>query len=172
MIVYQPAYDLYHSVYRLVKLLSFFHRGEFVEIDRLRIWDYYFLYPNRLKYVKLKLEEKDIKELIKNYILRPDNPYELIFDDRKMFEKIRPYQMSAIKYLASIGVINKDYLKENKVTKISEDVFRKINEELETMTVQEDNTLKLLTSHFFLVPLYGKDGLKEKTNLLESRYDG
>lgn len=88
-----------------------------------------------------------------------------------MFEKIRPYQMSAIKYLASLGIINKDYLKENRITKISKDIFNELDTKFEKLSVQELNTVKLLTSHFYFMPLYGENGLKEKTKLLESKYD-
>lgn len=171
MIVYQPSFDVYHTLYRIIKLLSYFERDEYIEIDRLRIWDYYLLFPNKLKDISFKQDEKQIKDLINNYILKPKNPYEQILNDRKMFEKIRPYQMSAIKYLASLGIINQDYLKQNKITKISKEIFKDFNSELIDMTVQEENTIKLLTSHFYLMPLYGENGLKSKTNLLESRYD-
>jgi hypothetical protein len=171
MIVYQPAFDLYHTVYRLITLLSYFDRNEYIEIERLRIWDYYFLYPNKLKEMSFKQDEKQIKDLINNHIFKPKNPYEQILNDRKMFEKIRPYQMSAIKYLASLGIINKDYLKENRITKISKDIFNELDTKFEKLSVQEINAVKLLTSHFYFMPLYGENGLKEKTKLLESKYD-
>ena len=171
MIVYQPAFDLYHTLFRIMKLLSYFEKNDYIEIERLRIWDYYLLFPNKLKEVTLKQNEKQIKDLINNYIVKPKNPYEQILNDRKMFEKIRPYQMSAIKYLASLGIINQDYLKHNKITKISKEIFNDFNKEFINMTIQEENTIKLLTSHFYLMPLYGNNGLKSKTNLLESKYD-
>ncbi len=171
MIVYQPAFDLYHTLFRIMKLLSYFDRDEFIEIERLRIWDYYLLFPNKLKDISFKQDEKQIKDLITNFIVRPKNPYEQILNDRKMFEKIRPYQMSAIKYLASLGIINQDYLKQNKITRISKEMLKEFNNEFIDMTVQEENTIKLLTSHFYLMPLYGENGLKGKTNLLESKYD-
>ena len=116
MIVYQKAFDLYHTVYRMIKLLAHFNQDGLIEIDRLRIWDYYLLYPNKMDKIKLKREEKDIKKIIKNYILTDDNPYEIVINDRKMFEKIKPYQMTAIKCLASYGIINKDYLQENRIS--------------------------------------------------------
>ncbi len=171
MIVYQQAFDLYHSVYRLIKLLAYFDRNDYVEIERLRIWDYYLLYPNKMSQIKLKREEKDIKSIIRTYILKPENPYERILNDRKMFEKIKPYQMAAIKCLASYGIINMDYLILNRITIISKDLFDKYENDFKDLSAQEGNTIRLLTSHFYLMPLNGEDGLKERTNLLESKYD-
>ena len=92
-------------------------------------------------------------------------------NDRKVFEKIKPYQMTAIKCLASYGIINKNYLNNNKITSISKEIFDKYSDDFKTLSVQEENTIKLLTSHFYNMPLVGINGLKSKTQLLESKYD-
>lgn len=171
MIVYQKAYDLYHAVYRMMKLLAHFKQDGLIEIDRLRIWDYYLLYPNKMKNIRLKREEKDVKQIIKNYIIKEDNPYEMVINDRKMFEKIKPYQMTAIKCLASYGIVNKDYLQENRISNINKNIFDDYAEDFKDLSVQEENTIKLLTSHFYQISLFGVDGLKSRTGLLESKYD-
>lgn len=88
MIVYQPAFDLYHTVYRLITLLSYFDRNEYIEIERLRIWDYYFLYPNKLKEMSFRQDEKQIKDLINNHIFKPKNPYEQILMIEKCLKKL------------------------------------------------------------------------------------
>ncbi|MCT4142353.1 ABC-three component system middle component 5 [Elizabethkingia anophelis] len=171
MIVYQPSFDLYHTIFRLINILGYFDRDESIEIERLRIWDYYLLFPNKLKNIRLKQDERDIRGMINSFILKNENPYEQILNDRKMFEKIRPYQMSALKYLASIGLINNDYLNNNRITKVSRSILVQLSDITDELTIQEKNTIKLLTSHFYYVPLYGTDGLKDRTNLLESKYD-
>tara|TARA_B110000003_G_C16570162_1_gene503970 strand:+ start:250 stop:771 length:522 start_codon:yes stop_codon:yes gene_type:complete len=171
MIVYQKSFDLYHTVYRMIKLLAHFKEDGVIEIDRLRIWDYYLLYPNKMQEIKLKREEKDVKTIIKQFITRPENSYEKVMNDRKVFEKIKPYQMTAIKCLASYGIINKNYLNNNKITSISKEIFDKYSDDFKTLSVQEENTIKLLTSHFYNMPLVGVNGLKSKTQLLESKYD-
>ena len=72
MIVYQKSFDLYHTVYRMIKLLAHFKEDGVIEIDRLRIWDYYLLHPNKMQEIKLKREEKDIIIIIiKQFITRP-----------------------------------------------------------------------------------------------------
>jgi hypothetical protein len=171
MIIYHQAFDLYHTVYRMIQLLSYFKRGEYVEVERLRIWDYYLLFPNTLKEIRLKRSEKEIKDIIKNLIEKEDNPYEEILDNRKMFEKIKPYQMTAIKSLASYGLINKDYLTSNRISTISSDKFKNYSDKLDKLEAREINAIKLLTSHFYQVSLYGEYGLKDRSKLLESKYD-
>jgi len=67
-IVYHPAYDLYHTVYRMLHILTKFDKSDFVEVDRIRIWDFYILFPEKIYGIKLKREEVDIKELIKRFV--------------------------------------------------------------------------------------------------------
>ena len=68
MIIYHQAFDLYHTAYRIIQLLTYFKRGESVEIERLRIWDYYLLFPIEMQRIKFSLNEKEIKEHIKTFI--------------------------------------------------------------------------------------------------------
>lgn len=171
MIVYHQAFDLYHTVYRLLQILTYFNRNEYVELDRLRIWDFYLLFPDKMHSIKLKREEDDIRKLMKSFISKKENPYEVVMDSRKMFEKIKPYQLTAIKCLASYGIINKEFLTENRVTVISKDLLEGHTAKFESLDDHEMNTVKLLTSHFYQMSMFGTNGLKARTGLLESRYD-
>lgn len=170
MIVYHQAFDLYHTSYRMIQLLTYFGRGESVEVDRLRIWDYYLLFPIEMQRIKFSINEKDIKSYIKEYITKgeKENPYEIILDSRKMFEKMKPYQMVALKSLASYGIINIDYVTTERVIPISEEMVIRHSPLFEPLSVKEQNTIKLLTSHYYLMNL---TELKEKTNLIQYRYD-
>lgn len=171
MIVYHPAFDLYHTVFRIARILSHYKGDAEIEVDRLRIWDFYLLFPNKISAVKLKKTETDIRDYFKRFIPRQENPYELFLDNRKMFERIKPYQLQAIKMLASHGIIDSDSLKSNKILVLSAGHLKKYSENLGELSPREKNTIAILTSHFYLMSLYGPDGLKERTNLLESKYD-
>lgn len=171
MVVYHPAFDLYHSVYRILQLLTFSDRKEYVELDRLRIWDFYLLFPEKIHTICLKKEEIDIRKLFNTYISKKENPYETVLDNRKMFEKIKPYQITAIKCLASYGIIKKEFLVENRVTIISKEILKEYISKFEPLTPTEMNLISILTSHFHQVSMYGSMGLKERTKLLESKYD-
>jgi hypothetical protein len=173
MIVYHPAFDLYHCVYRILQILTHFKRKEkqYVEIDRLRIWDYYLLFPDQIHNIKLKQDENDIKKLIKFYIPQENNPYNEVADNRKMFEKIKPYQLTAVKCLASYGVINKEFLNENRVVILSSNLLESYVSRSEPLSIRERNIIGLMTSHFNEMSMFGPAGLKARTKLLESRYD-
>ncbi|WP_278717349.1 MULTISPECIES: ABC-three component system middle component 5 [Bacteroides] len=170
MIIYHPAFDLYHTVYRMLQLLIHLKSYETIEVERLRIWDFYMLFPEKISTIKLKREEKDIKDLIRTFIPPKNNPYEKVYDNRKMFEKIKPYQMAALKSLASYGIINKDYLVNNHISplaNLSENQFLCIGE----LSSREKNAMALLTSHFYQMSLFGANGLKDRSGLMEYKYD-
>lgn len=175
MIVYHQAFDLYHTAYRIILLLSFLKkskRGDVVEFDRLRIWDYYLLFPQKMIEISFNRQEADVKRIIKQYIAEKKiSTYEFVLDDKKMFNKMYHYQTLALKSLASYGIINIDYPITKKISLISDDIFKKSQEMLSEISTKEQNVLGLLTSHYYIMPLNGVNGLKNKTNLIESRYD-
>ena len=171
MLVYNPAFDMYHTVFRILNILSYHSRGEYVETERLRIWDFYLLFPEEVENITLRRDEKEVRSLIKNQISTKSNPYRNISDSRKLFEKIRPYQMNALKCMSSYGLINDDYVSLNKVKLLQHVKLKKSNPLLIQNNQLQMNVIKLMTSHFFLMPLYGEKGLKKRTGLLEHKYD-
>lgn len=171
MIVYNQAFDYYHAIYRIIRFLTHFKRGEFVEVDRLRIWDFYMLFPDQVHSIKLKTDEKEIRDLRKRFIKQKNNPYNEVFDNKKVFEKLKPYQITAIECLASYGIINKELLKEKRVSIISEKLLKDYNAKFEDLTYTEQNVIALMTLHFSTISMFGPDGLKSRTQLMVSKYD-
>lgn len=166
MLVYHSAFDMYHSIYRMIQLLSNLKKDH-VELERLRIWDYYLAFPNEMTKIRFEKDAVDIKNLFP----KKSNPYELVLDGKIIFEKMRPYQLTAIKTLASHGLIDKSYLTENRVTKIKIEHLEEVLGRFEELSNRESNIIKIMTTYFHSMPLYGKDGLKDRTSLLEFRYD-
>jgi hypothetical protein len=121
--------------------------------------------------IKLKSSENDVKQIIRQFISKDVNPYEGFSDSRKIFEKIKPYQIGALKCLASYGIINIDFLSVGKVKIISKDLLTDYGQRFQPLSRREENAMHLLTSHFYQMSLFGNDGLKERTGLLESKYD-
>nr|WP_321375740.1 ABC-three component system middle component 5 [uncultured Bacteroides sp.] len=171
MIIYNQAFDLYHCIYRILNFLNRFNAGDIIEIDKLRIWDFYFLFPNKVYDIKLKQEEKDIRVLRKQFIKRTTNPYEMIFEDRKIFEKLKPYQLSALNCIASYGIVNKEMLAQQRISIEDKELLNIYISRFEELSPKEKNVISLMTSHFYNMSLFGQYGLKSRTNLMESKYD-
>lgn len=171
MIIYNQAFDYYHAIYRMIQLLSHFKKKEFVELDRLRIWDFYLLFPDKVHKIRLTREEKDVKNLLRRFVKPQENPYNEVVDNKKVFERIRPYQITALHCLASYGIINTELLRENRISVISDEKLASFQVEFEALSEREQNVIAIMTSHFYFVSLFGANGLKNRTGLLESKYD-
>jgi hypothetical protein len=171
MIVYNQALDLYHTIYRFLQFLNRFESGVLIEVERLRIWDFYLLFPSKIHDIRLKQNESDIRKIRKEFIKDVNNPYERISEDRKIFEKIKPYQLAALNCIASYGIIDKALLNQQRISIIQKDILNEFVKNFEELSPKEKNVIALMTSHYFQLSLFGSDGLKNRTNLMESKYD-
>lgn len=172
MILYNNAFDLYHTIFRMLHLLNRLDNEQTIEIDKIRIWDYYLLFPNEIFKIRPKKNEIDFKKILKDLKISKENPYQNIFDERKTLEKIKPYQFSALNCLASYNIIEKDSLLEDQIKIKSKDILKKYSESVGELSFREKNIISIVTSNFYDISLFGKDGLKSRSNLIESKYDG
>jgi len=83
---------------------------------------------------------------------------------------MKPYQMSALKCLASYGLIDSELLPKNRVVRTTKEIPQKLLEKLSELSIEKSNVIKLLVG-FNELSLYGKMGLKYRTGLIEFRYD-
>ncbi|WP_232657427.1 ABC-three component system middle component 5 [Tenacibaculum maritimum] len=142
-----------------------------IEIDRLRIWDFYLLFNNEIRKIKPRRNEKDFKGLLKELNLREENPYQIIKDERKTLETIKPFQYSALNCLASYGIIDKKSLIEDQVYVKSRKLLIQYINSIGALSIREQNVISIVTSTFYDITLFGDKGLKNRTNLIESKYD-
>lgn len=171
MIIYNQAFDLYHAIHRLLLFLNRFDEGSSIEIDRIRIWDFYLLFPNQVHSIRLKQTDAEIRRFRRELIKKTKNPYDEIPDNRKVFEKIRPYQMAAINCIASYGIINKDDLRTDQISIINKSRILDYVKHLGEASEKDNNVIILMTTYYSTIRLSGNDGLKDMTNLIESKYD-
>ncbi len=166
MLVYHPAFDPYNCAFRMLQLLDYMKLSE-IELDRLRIWDFYFTFPNEVRKITFPQSLAPLKQIFKK---KESNPYEDIIDTRGIADRMKPYQMSALKSLASYELIDSKMLSEKVVKRTNKEVPKNLLEKFGELTIEKENILKLITG-FSDLPLYGKMGLKARTGLIEFKYD-
>ncbi len=167
MLVYHPAFDLYNCIFRMLQLLSYAKEDE-IHIDKLRIWDFYTTFPNLVREMSFP---SDLKHLKDNIFKEKRNPYEEITDQKQIFERMKTYQLSAIKCLASYGFVDSKLLSKNKVKKTDKEIPEALKAKLNDLANQKGNVIKLVTSDLVNLPLFGDKGWKARTGLLEFKYD-
>ncbi len=170
MITYNPAFDLYHSIFRIAHILRKMEERKRYEIDCVRIWDFYMLYPNKLSNVLLKVDEKELREARKLLKLK-ETSYDYKGDIRKLFEWIKPFQLSALGCLVSCGILDKDAFEVGYVEVVNLDMLDTFVNKAGDISVHEKNVLHFLSFLFSGMPLTGVYGMKHRTKLMESKYD-
>lgn len=167
MLIYHPAFDLYNCIFRMLQLLTFMKENE-IEVDRLRLWDFYLTFPGEVRKIQFPKDLLELRKVFKNSEI---NPYEDLLDAKKIIDRMKPYQLTALKSIASYEFISSDSLAKGVVKKVSMD---KVPSELQKVILTDDtektNILKLVTG-FRDLPLFGAGGLKARTGLIEFNYD-
>ena len=172
MITYNPAFDLYHSIFRMAHIVNCLKEGECFEIDKVRIWDFYLLYPSKAFDIDVKpRKEKDIYDARERWVEKERNPYEYNGDNRKLFEWIKPVQVSALSCLVSCGILKKEEYLNNRVCISNRQALDNFLSHAGPLTPSERNTLSFMGYFSRFVSLSGFNGLKARTQLLESKYD-
>ena len=86
----------------MAHILKSLQGGECFEIDKIRIWDFYLLYPSKIFDIDIKpRKEKAVYAAREQWIEKERNPYEYKGDNRKLLEWIKPVQVSALSCLVS-----------------------------------------------------------------------
>lgn len=163
MLVYHPAFDIYNCAFRMLQLLSLMEESE-IELDKLRIWDFYLTFPNEARQITFPRDLFELKRIFKN---KPDNPYEDLIDPKRIAERMNPYQLSALRYLASYGLIDNNLFQKNIVKRTEKELPSEFQQKLSEINTEKENIIKLVKGFNFLA----LRGLKERTGLLEFRYD-
>lgn len=122
MLIYHPAYDIYHTSFRVLKILES-NTTECLELEKLRILDYILLFPHELKYITVPVDFSSIKRKYH------ENSYNRIFNRKKVFQQIQHYFQLSLQCLISYGAIDIEKYKAGLVCKSTNfnDVVLKIN---------------------------------------------
>jgi hypothetical protein len=166
MLVYHPAFDLYHCVFRLLQILENMKRKD-VEVDRLRIWDFYLTFPNEARNISFPNELRELKRVFRS---KDPNPYEDLVDAKRILYRMKSYQVAGLKCLASYDLIDTEELNRGIVKRTERTIPHEIKEKLGRLNTEQENILKLVQG-FNELPLFGRSGLKDRTGLIDFKYD-
>ncbi len=164
MLIYHPAFDAYHCVFRLLKLVQ--HLND-IEVSKLRILDFYLVFPSEVSKVRLS-DNNQIKKTatsLQNVFHGPVNA-------TQTFRDMHDLQIAAINSLiasniidgaqAELGIIHRTSLQLPDLTIETTDL---------ELSEQENIIFKFILNDLSNLPLNGTDGLKHRTGLMEFRYD-
>jgi hypothetical protein len=151
----------------MLQLLTAMKQHE-VELDRLRIWDFYLTFPNEARKISFPAALFELKKKI--FKQKIENPYEDLIDAKKIIERMKPYQIAALHCIASYSLIDAKSLSKNVVIRTEKEIPKELLSKFEDTSAEKSSIIKLVIGLAEL-PLYGAKGLKYRTGLIEFRYD-
>lgn len=164
MLVYHPAYDAYHCLFRMMAIVE---RVDEVEIDKLKMLDFYILFPSLLSKIKMPRQFVKIKkdaERIRNEYHDPINP-------GITFKDMRHIQDAAIKCMLAAGYISHESLENGFVARTNKALPDTLKIEMNLFIDKKDPFSTFIIQKLAKFHLMGPDGLKSRTQLMEYRYD-
>jgi hypothetical protein len=167
MLTYHPALDAYHSAFRILRILAAFE-GERIEVDKIRILDFLLAFPHLLSQdVRLP---NTTKARVRRLAIKA-NSYRLSASPRLVFVKMTPLQHQAIKLLASTRLIGVEEPSHQFIFKTRTAPPPKLSRAIAQKNGRDSELISILTRDVASFPLLGSGGLKDRTNLMEFRYD-
>lgn len=167
MLIYHPAQDVNHCVYRILLMLKHSVHETF-DIELYRLQDFYFLFPHLLKFIsplpsELRAYSKPVKQI--------PEPYELLNNTKRILFELESLQTVAIQNLLAKNILDLDAYKEKKLKLSKTELPLHLIEALATDKVAKEDWFRLIVNEFPLINFNGQRGLKKRTGLMEYRYD-
>lgn len=166
MLIYSPAFDIQHAMFRILRLLESMPKQS-VDVDRVRILDFFILFPEKIEAICFPAELRKQRALFKvGY-----NPYRHLENPRRMLFDLEPFQLAALQCIAAYGLIDKDALRKSQVVRTTKSLPEHLAERIKQRNKDNRVLVDLLSVEFSRLPFFGDGGLKERSGLSEVRYD-
>lgn len=161
MLVYHPAFDSYHCLFRSIAILEIYSE---IDIDRLRILDFCLSFPAMV--AKFRLSGSTIS--VKKTALTFANPYRDPINSKAMFLNLAPIQTAAYSCLTATGLA---IMKSNVISLTDAALPQVIKQRCLDLRSEEKVFFENMITVLMEIPLLGVDGIKSRSGLMEYRYD-
>jgi hypothetical protein len=168
-LTYEPAFDAFHAAYRALRLRAVLAKGKPLHRDHIRILDFYQLFPHRIDGIRLMPQHRKYRRLAFAY--ESKRPYGEQPDDKLLFDRMEPLQLTALDTLAVQGFVEAEKWKRGEVAMTEKPLPKELSQriaEANKSDAELEAFLAILGADYELI---GANGLKARTGLLEYRQD-
>lgn len=166
---FQPAFDVFHTMFRYLRIRDVLGNEKSIHRDQLRIADFYLAFFFRAEYIRLRPGDQSIKRIARS--IGPSSLYQKQPDDGLLFARMAPIQHASLRSLIHYGYFEPDQAAISFVAKTDLRVPEELQQRIVSINIVDkevvDSIVKLVREY----PLTGRDGLKSRTGLMEYRYD-
>lgn len=164
MLIYHPAFDAYHAAFRMIAISE---RVQRLEIDKARILDFYLLFPFAISSIKLPDQLKGFRKEAKKLA----NPFHDPMDRRSTFRDMRYIQEVALKCIAAADVIRIQDFTSGHVVRSGVNLSKEMHHRVRGFLDEREPASTFVLEKLSTIDLLGAGGLKDRTGLMEYRYD-
>lgn len=164
MLIYHPAYDAYHCVFRMLSILSVIPS---LEYDKARLLDFYLTFPSAVQGITLPKTLTHGKRLAKKF----ENVYHDPFDPSFIFKDMRAIQISAVGCLVASGIVNRASYSDGVIVRTDVKLPISLETRISDFLASRPEIGDFILHDLAMLPLRGVNGLKHRTGLLEYKYD-
>ncbi len=168
-LTYNEAFDPYHAAFRFVRLHLACDISARLPFDMLRILDFYLLFPFRLQSMKFFSDDTSWRKVSRSY--EGQAPYGMMPDDNSLFARMEPFQRAAAASLVHSGYLFANAWDANEIQFTGEGLPKSVTARCAELNARAADLVDVLCQLKSRYPLGGRDGLKDRTGLLEYRYD-
>lgn len=168
-LTYNEAFDPYHAVFRVLRLHTACDFSARLPFDTLRILDFYLLFPFRLQAIRLFSNDTGWRKISKSY--EGQAPYGTMPEDNSLFARMEPFQRAAAASLVHSGYLSADAWDLNEVQFTAEKLSATVMARCAELNTRMADIVDILCQIKGRYPLGGRGGLKDRSGLLEYRYD-
>lgn len=166
MLIYHQRNDIFHCMFRMLSILKLIE-DKSIEIDRIKIIDFYFVFPHLIKNTPLPRIKGS--SFVKKEAGKLDIPYENLPSNKILFSEMGDFQLQALDILRAKRIV--DFVDSGWLC--ASDEFS--SDSIQLLVQENRFTSKDFYSEIVSVlsqcKLHGPNGLKSKTGLMEYRYD-
>ncbi len=164
MLIYHPAYDAYHCVFRMLLVAEHVKNAE---VEKARLLDFYLVFPGMVKAIRLPESLAPLRALSK----AAANVYRDPVSGISTFREMRHIQEAALKSIAATGLIDVKRYEAGFVVRTENPIAAAIDAKLKAFLHESGPVVEGVLSGLSQIPLLGHDGLKHRSQLMEYRYD-
>lgn len=137
------------------------------EVDKIRIIDFYLSSPAALRNFKFPTELRKKRNIFSKKV----NEYNDILNQRSLFFEMQHIHKAVLDMLVSIGLIDSTKFKQGNVYLLRDHLTDELSQLLDNSSSIDNDMSDLAISGLAQLPLLGVNGLKDRSGLMEHRYD-
>lgn len=164
MLIYHPAFDAYHCVYRMTMLTQ---KVKELKYSKLRILDFYLCFPAEIAKIELPKDLQNIRAVAKVATNKFRGPVSSL----RTFHDLEQIQNSAIRLLAASDVFDSKKLEDGIISRTSRALPKEFSKTTSDPLNQSSTLMDFVLTQLSALPLHGTGGLKQRSGLMEYRYD-